>query len=85
MVDVLGRIARADLVKMDIEGAEWAILADARFREAPPRALVIEYHGEGCPGTDPRAEAERALRAAGMEVESSAERRDGHGVLWAWR
>jgi FkbM family methyltransferase len=82
--DVLARIAQADLLKMDIEGGEWAILGDARFREAPPRAVVLEYHRHLCPGTDPRAEAESALRAAGLRVQSIAEGGD-IGMFWAWR
>jgi len=85
MLDVLPRIAQADLLKMDIEGGEWAILGDPRFRQAPPRAVVLEYHSYLCPGPDPRAEAEHALRAAGMRVQSTSDRGDGHGMLWAWR
>ena len=47
MADVLGQIAEADLVKMDIEGGEWGILADPRI--ARQRALVLEYHPRGLP------------------------------------
>jgi FkbM family methyltransferase len=86
MHDVLPAIAASDLVKIDIEGGEWPILADARFAASPPRVLVLEYHPEGCPGSGPRAEAERMLAAAGMAPEliwdSEAE---GLGMLWAWR
>ena len=85
VLDVLPRIAQADLLKMDIEGGEWAILGDPRFRETPPRVVVLEYHPEGCPGPNPRAAAEQALGAAGMRVRSTEDRSDGHGVLWAWR
>ncbi len=83
VIDVLAQIAQADLLKMDIEGGEWAILGDPRFREAPPRAVVLEYHRHLCPGSDPRAEAESALRAAGLRVQSIAEEGDT-GMLWAW-
>jgi FkbM family methyltransferase len=84
VIDVLARIAQADLLKIDIEGGEWAILGDPRFREAPPRAVILEYHPHLCPGADPRAEAESALRAAGLCVQSIAE--DGDiGMFWAWR
>jgi FkbM family methyltransferase len=83
--DVLPRIAQVDLLKMDIEGGEWAILGDPRFREAPPRTVVLEYHPEGCPGPNPRAAAEQALTAAGMRVQPTMDRDDGHGLLWAWR
>jgi FkbM family methyltransferase len=83
--DVLPLLARADLLKMDIEGGEWAILGDPRFRESPPRALVLEYHPRFCPGDSPRAAAESSLEAAGMCVQSIWHREDGHGMLWAWR
>ncbi|HLH13627.1 MAG TPA: FkbM family methyltransferase [Solirubrobacteraceae bacterium] len=83
--DVVPRLARADLVKIDIEGAEWPILADPRFREGPPGALVLEYHPRFCPTDDPRAAAESALTAAGLRVRNIWERADGHGMLWAWR
>lgn len=85
MLDVLPRIGESDLLKMDIEGGEWAILGDPRFAEAPPRAIVLEYHPEGCPGPDPRAEAELALSAAGLRIHPMVDRQDGHGMLWAWR
>jgi FkbM family methyltransferase len=85
MLDVLPRLGQADLLKMDIEGGEWAILGDTRFREAPPRVVVLEYHPYLCPGSNPRAEAERALEAAGMRVQSTIERGDDQGTLWAWR
>jgi FkbM family methyltransferase len=83
--DVLPRLARADLLKMDIEGGEWAILGDPRFREAPPRVLVIEYHPRMCPDPDPRAAVESRLRAAGLRLHAIWHRADGHGMLWAWR
>ena len=84
-VDVLPRIAEADLVKMDIEGGEWAILADPRFREAPPTAMVLEFHPDRCPAAEPREAAERAFGEAEMQVEVAEDRGDGHGVVWAWR
>ena len=83
--DVMAELSRADLLKMDIEGGEWAILGDPRFCEAPPRALVLEYHPWLCPGPDARAAAESALRAAGLSMQSIWHRDDGHGMLWAWR
>jgi FkbM family methyltransferase len=84
--DVLSRIAVADLVKIDIEGAEWTILADPRFAQTKARAVVLEYHQENCPGQDPRAEAERALAGAGLQVvRGAAKPQCGTGVLWAWR
>lgn len=83
--DVMPRLAGADLVKMDIEGGEWTILEDPRFRESPPRAVVLEYHPRFCSGADPRAAAESALVSAGLRVRSIWHRPDGHGMLWAWQ
>jgi FkbM family methyltransferase len=84
--DAFPAIAAADLVKMDIEGGEWPILADARFASLGARAVVLEYHVDGCPGTDPAACAGAALTAAGFEVgEPVPAATPGYGTLWAWR
>jgi FkbM family methyltransferase len=83
--DVVPHLAQVDLLKMDIEGGEWAILGDQRFRRSPPRALVLEYHPRFCPGADPRLAVEASLGEAGMQVQSIWHRDDGHGMLWAWR
>jgi FkbM family methyltransferase len=84
--DVLPRIRDADLVKIDIEGGEWALLRDPRFAETEARAVVLEYHPENCPGSDPQVEAERALRGAGFEVVPGPTKLEsGTGVLWGWR
>lgn len=83
--DVLPEIAGTDLLKMDIEGGEWAILADERFAAAPPRCLVMEYHPEGCPGTDAAATVRRLLEGAGMSVGEIGRSPHGAGMVWAWR
>jgi FkbM family methyltransferase len=83
--DVLPMIAEADLLKMDIEGGEWAILMDPRFRASPPRAVVLEYHPRFCPSQDPAMAVDAALEAAGLTVQPIWRRADGHGMLWAWR
>lgn len=83
--DVMSILADADLVKMDIEGGEWAILTDARFRESPPRTIVLEYHPGGCPTDDPRKAVESVLEGAGLDVRPIWHRADGHGMLWAWQ
>lgn len=90
-VDVFPELERADLVKIDIEGGEWALLADPRLATLPARTIVLEYHGAGCPGSDPRTEAVAALQRAGYEVATAHARdpggdgREGHGLAWAWR
>ena len=84
--DVLPLMQRADLVKIDIEGGEWAILADPRFGDGEARAIVLEYHPDDCPSTEPRNEAERFLVSAGFEIVPGPSKPEfGTGVLWGWR
>lgn len=83
--DVFPCLADVDFVKIDIEGAEWPILADARFLRLPARAVVLEYHDDFCPDSDARSAGERLLRNAGYEVAHGREKPAfGAGVLWAW-
>jgi FkbM family methyltransferase len=83
--DVLPELAAADLVKVDIEGGEWAILRDPRLARRAPRALALEYHPRLCADADPRAAAEHALVQAGLRTAPIWHAEDGHGMLWAWR
>jgi FkbM family methyltransferase len=83
--DVLPAIAATDLLKLDIEGGEWEILTDPRFRASPPRVVILEYHPYLCPTDDPRATAEEALRAANMRFRLVRHYPSGHGMLWGWR
>ncbi len=86
MQDVLAEVAGSDLVKMDIEGGEWAVLTDNRFVAHPPKALVLEYHpSSSCPGPDPHEAVRAQLAAAGMRHAEVWRRDDGHGQMWAWR
>jgi FkbM family methyltransferase len=84
-VDALPAMAAADLVKIDIEGGEWALLADPRLRHAAP-VLVLEYHPHLAPGPDARAAALALLDRAGYATHPCFhDERAGHGMLWAWR
>jgi FkbM family methyltransferase len=75
-----------DLVKMDIEGGEWAILADPRLSTLRTSVLRLEWHTLLCPHEDARSEAIRLLRAGGFTRVLDADREhDRNGVLWAWR
>lgn len=86
VVDVLPELANADLVKIDIEGAEWPILTDARFGELQARIVVLEYHREGSPDSDPSEAAERALTAAGYDVRHTGRKPAfGAGLVWGVR
>jgi FkbM family methyltransferase len=86
VADVLPDLADADLIKIDIEGAEWPILADPRFRKVRARVVVLEYHAEGSPNPDPAAAAERALADAAYDVHHAGRKPAfGAGILWGLR
>ena len=85
-VDVLPALAATDLLKIDAEGSEWAILADPRFAATTARAIALEYHPEHCPASDARAHAVEHLERAGFSVrDAPTAAPPGYGSLWAWR
>jgi FkbM family methyltransferase len=84
-LDVLPIMAGADLAKIDVEGAEWALLADPRFPDACPRVVVLEYHADGCPRPDPAEAAAEVLRRAGREVVHAGRKPQyGAGLVWSF-
>ena len=85
-VDVFPYLDDVDLLKIDIEGAEWPLLADSRFATVPASAIALEYHPHNCPEADAGSLARRLLEQAGYRtVETGFELPPGHGMLWAWR
>ncbi len=84
-VDALRLAADADLVKIDIEGSEWEILADPRLASIGAQALVMEWHEERCPHSDHPAAAHAALRDAGFQVVSEHRPVPSNGTVWALR
>lgn len=85
MRDVLGEVAAADLVKIDIEGGEWAIIGDERFAANPPRVVVLEYHPGNAAAPVPRDAAVSLLEAAGMRTQLIWDTpAEGVGMLWGW-
>jgi FkbM family methyltransferase len=84
-VDVFRLAESADLIKMDIEGSEWSILADSRLAGVPARALVMEWHELLCPHPEPRAAAREALERAGFTVIADREDFPEVGMMWAVR
>ena len=46
LLDLLEMLAArpAEVIKMDIEGSEYAILGDRRFEAVCPRVLILEWH-----------------------------------------
>ena len=86
MADIFNEDHNVDLLKMDIEGGEWAILTDARLSQLGARALVLEWHSLGCPEPDPHAHVVELLANAGYRhTLVVGERREHTGVVWAWR
>jgi FkbM family methyltransferase len=71
-----------DLLKIDIEGGEWAILADPRFAELSVPVVMLEYHAHSAPSSDPESDARLALERAGYATEATAETTPGFGVVW---
>jgi len=79
--DVFGYLGSVDILKIDIEGGEWALLDDPRFAEVSPELLFLEYHPHLCPSADPRGRALRALRHHGYEVKEIFRSPRGIGLL----
>lgn len=83
-IDVLPLMAAADLVKMDIEGGEWAILADSRAASAVGPVVVLEFHDRLCPFDDAEAAVTAWLEQAGLYVWPDVRRLPGMGLIWAF-
>ena len=85
-VDIFRFIDGVDFLKVDIEGAEWTILADPRFRSVRAAVVALEYHAFQCPESDPRTLARRLLSEAGYaSSDADFHATPGHGMLWGWR
>ncbi|SDT86105.1 methyltransferase, FkbM family [Verrucomicrobium sp. GAS474] len=74
-----------DLVKMDCEGAEWAMLEDRASLSRIGR-LLLEYHPRSIAGVECDPAALPALLAAGgLRIERQIATAGGCGVIWASR
>jgi FkbM family methyltransferase len=83
--DVFPSLRDAALVKMDIEGSEWALLADERFEEIRPPAMFLEWHGFRNAPADPRTAVTERLEGLGYALLHQPGAARGTGLLWAWR
>jgi FkbM family methyltransferase len=81
--DVFPFLENADLVKIDIEGGEWALLDDPRFTTLDAAVVVLEYHPRYRDG-DGEAGVKAALSGAGYSLGESLPSDDA-AVLWAWK
>lgn len=78
-VDVLPVLRECDLAKIDIEGAEWRLFADPRFRAYAPGAMIVECHPAGRGG-----EATDLLAAWGYCTTTVDGGPPGAAMVWAW-
>ncbi len=84
--DVFSLLDDVDLLKVDIEGAEWPILADSRLSEVDVPIVMLEYHPHGAPSSKPADAVRSALEDAGYDATWSMHGApDGTGVVWGMR
>jgi FkbM family methyltransferase len=72
-----------DILKMDIEGAEYAIMADPRFEQLEFKTVVMEWH-RIFKDRDDRSWCMERLARKGYAIHEIFNRGD-HGMLWATR
>lgn len=82
VVDVLPELRGVDILKMDIEGGEWDILEDARFGDASPGVVLMEYHPSG-DIVDARGRALDLLGHADYDIDVIFHHVAGHGMVRA--
>jgi FkbM family methyltransferase len=72
-----------DILKMDIEGGEYEILADERFAKLQVSTIVMEWHSRGN-GLADKQWCEERLRGLGFKI-TEIFTEQGHGMFWAHR
>lgn len=85
VVDVMPYLAECDLLKVDIEGAEWDLLADPRFAATSAVAVVLEAHAHRGRESDAQAAIRRAFGSAGLEQLAPWVGGRQANVIWAIR
>jgi FkbM family methyltransferase len=71
-----------DLLKIDIEGGEYDLLADPRFAELSVTNLVLEWHATAAEHRGKQWCVDR-LRSCGIEVRDATPAQTTMGILWA--
>ena len=84
-VDLFSLLDNVDLLKIDIEGGEWAILGDPRFAQMSVPVVMLEYHADNAPPGEPGELAQKAMERVGYAVELMPEFRSGFGTIWGRR
>ena len=86
-VDLFSDGHRVDLLKLDVEGSEWAILEDPRLASLDARVIVMEWHSLWAPQPDAHGAALHLLTRAGYEIHLDRVHPPlGHtGLVWAGR
>ncbi|HEY1689725.1 MAG TPA: FkbM family methyltransferase [Solirubrobacteraceae bacterium] len=84
-LDIFSMLEGVDLLKIDIEGAEWPILADERLGELQVPVVMLEYHPYGAPAGAPEDAARSALAGVGYKTASMHAAPDGTGIVWGLR
>jgi FkbM family methyltransferase len=84
-VDAFPLIADADLVKIDVEGAEWPLLADRRLGELAARFVVVEHHPRNCPSASARETCVERLERADYRTVLGPDWGSGCGIVWGIR
>jgi FkbM family methyltransferase len=75
-----------DLLKIDIEGGEWAILSDPRMNNLDATVIVMEWHWRFAPDDDPHPAAKELITRAGYKIHTDrVDHQTGTGLLWACR
>jgi FkbM family methyltransferase len=73
-----------DILKIDIEGGEYALLGDSRFGEVAARVIVLEWHN--VPGHPQGLTwCRRRLEALGYQTEAGAWNTEHNGFIWGYR
>jgi FkbM family methyltransferase len=84
-LDVFALLGDVDLLKVDIEGAEWPILSDPRLAGMRVPVVMFEYHPHDAPSANPGEDARLALEAVGYKTQPVHGAADGTGIVWGWR
>lgn len=83
-LDALPEMAKCDFLKLDIQGGEWPLLTDRRFKDLSASAFVMELHPQAAPVAEPLAWTSKLLTRLGFTLTVMP----AHGkerIIWGWR